>query len=321
MSCQVLANCVSLSRICSTFKAAEINYLCAHKKLRSKRLAPVLIKEVTRRVNLCNIWQAVYTAGVVIPTPIGTCRYFHRNLNPPKLVDIGFTPIARGDTVARMVRRHAVPTDTQLAGFREMQKADVPQVAALLRKYMARFEIEQVFETDADVEHWFLSGKGEGPWAPGNGEGHRGQVVWAYVVEDPTTRAITDFVSFYSLSSLIMKDPRHDVLHTAYLFYYATDVVLAPSASSESPAVQKDKLGRRLNELVKDCLIVAKQCQFDVFNALTLMDNNLFLTEQQFGQGDGYLNYYLFNWRCGAINGSQGGARTKETSQIGLVML
>ncbi len=35
---------------------AEINYLCVHKKLREKRLAPVLIKEITRRVNLTNTW-------------------------------------------------------------------------------------------------------------------------------------------------------------------------------------------------------------------------------------------------------------------------
>ena len=35
---------------------AEINFLCVHKSLRTKRLAPVLIKEVTRRVNLHNIW-------------------------------------------------------------------------------------------------------------------------------------------------------------------------------------------------------------------------------------------------------------------------
>ena len=32
-------------------RMAEINYLCVHKKLRTKRLAPVLIKEITRRVN------------------------------------------------------------------------------------------------------------------------------------------------------------------------------------------------------------------------------------------------------------------------------
>jgi glycylpeptide N-tetradecanoyltransferase len=36
---------------------AEINFLCIHKKLRSKRLAPVLIKEITRRVNLEDRWQ------------------------------------------------------------------------------------------------------------------------------------------------------------------------------------------------------------------------------------------------------------------------
>ena len=67
----------------------EINFLCVHKKLRSKRLAPVLIKEVTRRVNLKGIWQAVYTAGVNIPTPMAECRYFHRSINPKKLIEVG----------------------------------------------------------------------------------------------------------------------------------------------------------------------------------------------------------------------------------------
>lgn len=32
-------------------KCAEINFLCVFNKLRTKRLAPVLIKEVTRRIN------------------------------------------------------------------------------------------------------------------------------------------------------------------------------------------------------------------------------------------------------------------------------
>ena len=54
---------------------AEINFLCVHKKLRSKRMAPVLIKEITRRVNMEGIFQAVYTAGVVLPKPVATCRY------------------------------------------------------------------------------------------------------------------------------------------------------------------------------------------------------------------------------------------------------
>lgn len=66
----------------------EINFLCVHKKLRSKRVAPVLISEITRRVNLTGIFQAVYTAGVVLPKPVSTCRYWHRSLNPKKLIEV-----------------------------------------------------------------------------------------------------------------------------------------------------------------------------------------------------------------------------------------
>ena len=58
-------------------RMVEINFLCVHKKLRTKRLAPVLIKEITRRVNLQGIFQAVYTAGVILPSPVSKCRYFN----------------------------------------------------------------------------------------------------------------------------------------------------------------------------------------------------------------------------------------------------
>ena len=66
----------------SAFEASEINYLCVHKKLRSKRLAPVLIKEVTRQCHLKGVFQAIYTAGVVLPTPVATCRQVNRNCSP-----------------------------------------------------------------------------------------------------------------------------------------------------------------------------------------------------------------------------------------------
>ena len=51
----------------------EINFLCVHKKLRTKRLAPVLIKEITRRVNTRNVWQvrsnALYDGLLPLPLP------------------------------------------------------------------------------------------------------------------------------------------------------------------------------------------------------------------------------------------------------------
>lgn len=137
-----------------------------------------MIKEVTRRVNLTDIWQAIYTAGVVLPTPIGTCRYYHRNLNPPKLVDIGFAALPRNSTMSRMIRQYAVPEQPRLPGFREMVAADVPQVGNLLRRFLTRFDVAQTFGSDEEVMHWFISGQGR------KVDGKRvEQVTWAYVVE------------------------------------------------------------------------------------------------------------------------------------------
>ena len=56
-------------------RMVEINFLCVIKVLRSKRMAPVLIREITRRVHLHGIFQAVYTAGVYLPKPVGTSRF------------------------------------------------------------------------------------------------------------------------------------------------------------------------------------------------------------------------------------------------------
>lgn len=41
---------------------------------------------------------------------------------------------------------------------------------------------------------------------------------------------------------------------------------------------------------------------FDVFNALDLMDNKEFLEKLKFGVGDGFLQYYLYNWRCPSMD-------------------
>lgn len=64
-------------------------------------LVPPFPQEITRRVNQVDIWQAAYTAGVLLPKPVATCRYYHRSLNPKKLIDVGFSRLSvsgSGDT-------------------------------------------------------------------------------------------------------------------------------------------------------------------------------------------------------------------------------
>ncbi|KAG8895163.1 glycylpeptide N-tetradecanoyltransferase, partial [Tulasnella sp. 408] len=298
---------------------SEINYLCIHKKLRSKRLAPVLIKEVTRQCHLKGVFQAIYTAGVVLPTPVSTARYYHRTLNIPKLVDVNFTYVPRNSTLARMIRLAALPANTSLPGLREMEEHDLDGVESLLSRYLQRFKMHPQYSKD-EIRHNLLSGRGQGEIGADGVPGRRSkQVVWTYVVENPEHQ-ITDFFSFYSLPSTIMKSTKHSLLEAAYLFYYATDV-----AFQHDPEV-KTPIQRRLTELIGDALVLANNAKFDVVNAMTLMDNWSFLTDLKFGPGDGYLNFYLYNWRTQSLEGHEPLAASKGGGQgvgrgVGVVML
>ncbi|KAI0306355.1 N-myristoyl transferase [Multifurca ochricompacta] len=293
-------------------RAVEINYLCVHKKLRSKRLAPVLIKEVTRQCHLKGVFQAIYTAGIVIPTPISTSRYYHRTLNVAKLVDVKFTYVPRNMTIARMIRQFKVPSTPVLsrAGLREMEERDVSAVTDLYRRYMERFDMVPLLEEE-DVRHQFLSGRGTGEKEASTGR-RPGQVVWTYVVENPETHAITDFFSYYTLPSTVVSHPRYNLLEAAYLYYYASDTAFVENA---------DELGllkRRLTELIGDAIILADQAKFDVFNALTLMDNSLFLQELKVAWAT---EFYLYNWRSKPLAGLSATEDRSAGRGVGVVML
>lgn len=58
------------------------------------------------------------------------------------------------------------------------------------------------------------------------------------------------------------------ILEAAYLFYYASETGLQGEG-----AEQDERLKQRLLLLIGDALIIANEAKFDVFNALTLMDN------------------------------------------------
>ena len=256
----------------------EINFLCVHKKLRSKRLAPVLIKEITRRVNHTGVFQALYTAGVVLPGPISSCRYYHRSLNPKKLVEVGFTRIPQRMTMARMIKLYKVSDTTTTPHLRMMEKRDTGSAHELLMSHLKQFELATLF-TKEDFEHWFMP---------------RERVITTYVAcndkDDPDK--VTDMISYYHLHSSIIGNPKHDHLYAAYSFYNVATTV---------PLV----------DLMKDALIIAKNEGMDVFNALEQMKNGEFLNELKFGQGDGNLQYYLYNYCC----------PTLDPKDVGIVLL
>jgi len=117
-------------------------------------------------------------------------------------------------------------------------------------------------------------------------------VINSYVVENTST--ITDFFSFYSLPSTILRHETHKELKAAYSYYNVSTT-------------------NRLKEGTEDMLILARDLGYDVFNCLDVMGNSEVFETLKFSIGDGHLHYYLYNWRLNGIE--------LTPSDIGIVLV
>ena len=110
----------------------------------------------TRRVNRCNIWQAVYTAGAKIPTPITGTTYWHRSLKPKKLVEVRFSSLPASMKMASYIKLHKLPNELNIPTLRPMVEADVPAVTCLLNEYHARQTKVYMEFSEQEVHHFLL---------------------------------------------------------------------------------------------------------------------------------------------------------------------
>ncbi|XP_068615557.1 glycylpeptide N-tetradecanoyltransferase 1-like [Brachionichthys hirsutus] len=243
-------------------RMVQVKFLCVHKKLRRKRMTPVLIRELTRRVHQQGLYQAVFTTTGVLPTPLSSCRYWNRPLNFRKLAEVNYPGLRQSANLRRAAKVNRLPEATKTKGLRPMTKKDVAGIHVLLQVSLSRFHLSPMWSLQ-EVEHWLLS---------------REDVIDTYVVEGEDG-TLTDAVSFYSMSSRVLNHLVHKDLRAAHLFYIAstaTDLV----------------------DLMEDMLVLAKAKRFDIFLALDVMDNNHFLERLKFSASDTGLHYYLYNWMC-----------------------
>lgn len=299
-----IASNLKLIKSQTDLKSVDINFLCVHKKLRKKRLTPVLVKEVTRRVNKADIWHALYTGGAILPKPVSTCRYAHRPINWDKLYEVGFSHLPANQTKAKMIAHYALPPTITTKGFRPMEQKDIDQVYELFVSFHNRFELVQTYDKE-ELNHWLLAN---------NDNGEQSNVVKSYVVEDEKGH-VTDFMSYFLLPFTVLNNKDHDELGIAYLFYYGSESGLGDD---------EEGYKTRLKGLMQDLLVTAKKYNVDVFNCLTTQDNPYFIKDCKFGLGDGLLNYYLFNYRTFPIHGGideNNEVTEDKRSGIGTVLL
>ena len=138
-----------------------------HIKYQNKRLWYMLIREAMRRANLSKIYHSlqIFLSLKSICKPVTTITYWEYRFD--------------------YLSTYCIPSSPRTPGWRRMTSEDVPSALALINKWSSQFEIRQVFNSEEEFAHMFLS-----PTVPNN--------VFTYIVENKT-RNITDIVS-YSLA-------------------------------------------------------------------------------------------------------------------------
>jgi glycylpeptide N-tetradecanoyltransferase len=103
--------------------------------------------------------------------------------------------------------------------------------------------------------------------------------MFSHVVENEEG-VITDFISYYSLPSTVLKSEKYDKINACFSYYNVATSV-------------------DMTELMRNAVILAQADGFDVYNCLNIMDNQEVFEELKFGRGSGSLHYYFFNYAFG----------------------
>lgn len=237
-----------------SFITSDINFLCNHKSIRHKRLAPVLIKEITRRSTLYNIKQGYYTATLDLPNKLTMGTYYHRPINVKKLVEI--------EHMEKPVSMKKYKPTNLTINMRPIENKDIVVCFNKFSEYNKKYKIYPILTLE-QFKHKFLNNN-----------------VKTLIVEN--NNKITDFISYYYLSTQVLNHINIKEVKKAYLYHYFN-------------------YETSLKNLFDNSLIFLEKDNIDMVSCLDQMDNKE-IFDNQFHKTCGVLYFYLFNWNCPVIN-------------------
>ena len=157
-----LAATVLAYPVCLSIRGVSVQFvypiITCHRKYRNSRLWYILVKELVRRINISNINQVIFSGISSIIKEVASIKTWEYHFIHYEFPDSPTTP-----------------------GWRKMTPEDVPSALALVKKYLSKFEVGQVFNTE-DFTHCFLRPAASKTF------------VHTYVVEN-TSGIVTDLVS------------------------------------------------------------------------------------------------------------------------------
>lgn len=261
-------------------KFANVDFLCAHPAYRHKKIAHILIDEITRRIVQNGVHQSCFTSERCIPTPTTVLRYYHRPINYIKLQKHGYSDVGGNPTKVqeKFNVEKVIPN-----GYHVMTENDINEVYQLYVSYMTRFNIYCNYTVD-EMKYLLLN-----------------EHIKAYVIKHDDK--IIDFVSYYVLPSFSVKQT--EMIDVAYMFMYSCieisgddliENMLKILAYNSVDVFTVIDSGR-----MSDFLFI-RELNNDEDSDAEMYDH---LYEHKFLKGSGKVHFNLVNWVCPEIKPKQ----------------
>lgn len=243
---------------------AKVDFLCVKKEFRNRRLTPVLIQEITRRINLKNIWQGIYKTFAFVPKCFTKSEYYYRSINIKKLLDAEYTYLPNSKmSVGSAIKKYELPDEPIISGFRKMEEKDIEQIYNLILEKNKKYKIYEMLNKK-DIEHWLLP---------------KNNIVYTYVLEDEEHK-ISDFCSFYSIQRTLLKNNNNSKIKK---LNFAFSLINCNNTIS-------------MKELLRNVIILAKQNNFDAYHCIDYKENSEHFKELLFTQKIGKMKYHFYNF-------------------------
>lgn len=246
----------------------EVNFLSVHSKLRGKRLAPVLIKEIVRRASLSGRCptvptQGIYTLAEEITPPLTKAFFYYRYLNIRTLSKFGMLG-QDVDTKDIRLRLLCAPPKSSLLSLREVEESDIDDALDILNEYTKDYKVRFHFSKD-EIRRMLIN---------------KSEYIQAYAHCGDDGKIDSFGVYFTTFIGLKGKS---DKIKVAQLMYRAT----------KGPSIDK---------VVQSLLFTCAKDGHDMMMACNVMDAKHFFSKLGFRETDAELNYYLYNWHQPSVS-------------------
>lgn len=147
----------------------------------------------------------------MLPTPFAQTRYYHRSLNPKKLIDIQFSSLPKNQKISTREKIYQLPDKPEIPEGLELvptEEKHIKQIYKMLMEYLKKFKVYTEY-TRKECLHWFVN---------------RPDIIESYVIVDKSSK-VHDFFCFYNLPSSILNNPKYKNLKAAYSYYFIANSV------------------------------------------------------------------------------------------------